>query len=58
VDRSVTWRVSSFSGQASCVQVRNDLGAMRDSKDPGGPTLRTAGLRELVRSLKAAASAG
>jgi len=53
-DRPVTWRVSSFSGQASCVEVRNDLGALRDSKDPDGHALQLAGVRELIRSVKGA----
>ena len=37
------WRKSSYSGQAgSCVEVAGNLPgtvAVRDSKDPGGPTL-------------------
>lgn len=33
------WRKSSFSGDGNCVQVRQDLAAVRDSKNPGGPTL-------------------
>jgi hypothetical protein len=36
----VTWRKSSFSNSAGCVEMA-DLGiAMRDSKDPYGPALR------------------
>jgi hypothetical protein len=35
------WRKSSFSGDGgNCVQVRQDLAALRDSKDPDGRTLR------------------
>jgi hypothetical protein len=34
------WRKSSKSDTgASCVEVRNDLAAIRDSKHPDGPTL-------------------
>ena len=34
------WRKSSFSGSAGdCVEVRQDLAAVRDSKNPAGPTL-------------------
>ncbi|MFC4858577.1 DUF397 domain-containing protein [Actinophytocola glycyrrhizae] len=43
------WRTSSFSGQTGqCVELglapgtANDEGAVRDSKNPTGPTLRTA----------------
>ncbi len=39
VQRS-TWRKSSRSStQTNCVEVRRDLGAVRDSKHPGGPVL-------------------
>jgi hypothetical protein len=47
------WRKSSKSNSgASCVEVRNDLAAIRDSKDPAGPALGTdvAGLLNLVKS--------
>lgn len=36
------WRKSSYSGgsgQGSCVELRGDLAAVRDSKNPSGPTL-------------------
>jgi hypothetical protein len=34
------WRKSSFSGDSGdCVEVRQDLAAVRDSKNPNGPTL-------------------
>lgn len=33
------WRKSSFSNDGNCVQVRQDLAAIRDSKNPAGPTL-------------------
>jgi hypothetical protein len=35
------WRKSSFSSNgSSCVEVSHDLAAVRDSKNPEGPTLR------------------
>jgi hypothetical protein len=53
VDRPATWRVSSYSGQGgSCVEVRGDLCAVRDSKHPDGPSLHIEQLRELVRVAK------
>ena len=34
------WRKSSFSGNSGdCVQVRQDLAALRDSKNPNGQAL-------------------
>jgi hypothetical protein len=34
------WRKSSFSGTGgNCVEVRQDLAAIRDSKNPDGPAL-------------------
>ena len=34
------WRKSSFSGDSGdCVEVRRDLAAIRDSKNPAGPVL-------------------
>ena len=36
----VEWRKSSFSGDSgNCVEVRQDLRAIRDSKSPAGPAL-------------------
>lgn len=36
------WRKSSFSGNSgNCVQIRQDLLAIRDSKNPSGPMLAT-----------------
>jgi hypothetical protein len=53
VNRPISWRASSFSGQGgSCVEVRNDLSALRDSKDPNGPMLHAPGLRGLVKRMK------
>lgn len=46
------WRKSSFSGSGgNCVQVRQDLTAIRDSKNPLGPALR-AELTGLVTAIK------
>jgi hypothetical protein len=36
----VSWRKSSFSGDSgNCVEIRQDLAAIRDSKNPHGPAL-------------------
>jgi hypothetical protein len=45
------WRKSSRSNSGDCVEVRQDLSALRDSKAPGR-TLETRGLRTLVALLK------
>jgi hypothetical protein len=46
------WRKSSFSaGGGNCVQVRQDLAAMRDSKNPAGPTL-AVDLSRLLATVK------
>jgi hypothetical protein len=46
------WRKSSFSGGGgNCVEVRQDLTAVRDSKNPAGPTL-TADLSPLLAIVK------
>ena len=49
------WRTSSFSSSngGSCVEVASSLGALRDSKDPGGRVL-TGRVDLLVRHLKKA----
>jgi len=47
------WRKSSFSGSGGdCVQVRQDLAAVRDSKNPVGPVLAVdlSRLAALVKS--------
>jgi hypothetical protein len=45
------WRKSSFSaGGGNCVQVRQDLAAIRDSKNPG-PTL-AVDLSRLLATVK------
>lgn len=46
------WRKSSFSGDSGeCVEIRQDLGALRDSKNPG-PALDVdvLGLLAMVKS--------
>jgi hypothetical protein len=47
------WRKSSKSDTGgSCVEIRNDLAGIRDSKDPDGPPLRISavGLLATVRA--------
>lgn len=47
------WRKSSFSGSGgNCVEVRQDLAAIRDSKSPIGPTLAVE-LTALLSAVKA-----
>lgn len=47
------WRKSSKSNSGStCVEVRHDLAALRDSKQPDGPPL-TARLAPFIRNIKA-----
>ncbi|MBB4906283.1 DUF397 domain-containing protein [Actinophytocola algeriensis] len=47
------WRKSSKSDSGGqCVEVRSDLGALRDSKQPGGPALVTPELGALIKRLK------
>jgi hypothetical protein len=49
------WRKSSFSGDGgNCVEVRQDLAALRDSKNTTGPTL-AADLSRLVATVKSGA---
>jgi Domain of unknown function (DUF397) len=46
------WRKSSRSGpDENCVEMSNVLGEVRDSKNPGGPTLRVD-VAALVRAVK------
>ena len=48
----VAWRKSSYSSNgSSCVELASDLAAVRDSKNPDGPTLRVD-LRGLLRMIK------
>jgi hypothetical protein len=47
------WRKSSFSGNSGdCVEVRQDLAAIRDSKNAAGPSLAVE-LARLVAVVKA-----
>lgn len=47
------WRKSSFSAASgNCVQVRQDLAAVRDSKNADGPTLAVE-LSRLLATVKA-----
>jgi hypothetical protein len=46
------WRKSSKTGNGNCVEVRGDLAAVRDSKDPR-QALETQGLPTLISLLKA-----
>lgn len=49
----MTWRKSTYSSNnGACVEVRGDLSALRDSKNPEGATLRTTAVRQLVRFAK------
>lgn len=46
------WIKSSYtSANGNCVELTTTLDAIRDSKDPNGPTLRTD-VRSLVRAVK------
>ncbi|GAB3438857.1 DUF397 domain-containing protein [Actinophytocola sediminis] len=48
----MTWRSSSYSGtDGNCVQIRGDLAAIRDSKNPTGPNL-SINLPNLVTAVK------
>lgn len=48
------WRTSSRSGQANnCVEVRNDLHAIRDSKNPNGSMLLITKFTQLVQFVQA-----
>jgi hypothetical protein len=48
------WRKSSFSSNGGdCVEVRADLSALRDSKNPAAPAL-PADVRRLINHLKQA----
>jgi Domain of unknown function (DUF397) len=49
----MTWRKSSFTNTGTCVEVRGDLTALRDSKHTNGPVLTTPTLRSLIRDVKA-----
>ena len=46
------WRKSSKSDTGSCVEVRQDLAALRDSKAPNGPVLPARELGAFIRTVK------
>jgi hypothetical protein len=48
-----TWRKSRRSGGegGNCIELSSEMNAVRDSKNPGGPTLR-ADLRTLLAAAK------
>jgi hypothetical protein len=49
---TVSWRKSRFSENGpNCVEVRNTLDEVRDSKNSGGPTLR-GDVGGLTRAIK------
>ena len=47
------WRKSSYSGGegGNCVEVNDDLTAIRDSKNPNGPVV-TGDVRALLEAIK------
>lgn len=48
----MVWRKSSFSGSGgNCLEVRQDLAAVRDSKNPAGPAL-AVDLSRLLTAVK------
>lgn len=48
----MSWRKSRFSENGpNCVEVRNTLDEVRDSKNTGGPSLR-GDVRGLMRAIK------
>jgi hypothetical protein len=49
----MTWRKSGHSGaESNCVELNGTLDAVRDSKNPSGPTLSVPALRAFVRAAK------
>lgn len=49
----MTWRKSSYSGaEANCVELNQRLDAVRDSKNPSGPTILVPTLGAFVRAAK------
>jgi hypothetical protein len=46
------WRTSTYSSNGTnCVEVSHDLTAVRDSKNPTGPTLKVD-VNQLVKAIK------
>jgi hypothetical protein len=49
----MTWRKSSKSNTGgTCVEVRHDLAALRDSKQSGGPQLSVPALAAFIKGVK------
>lgn len=50
-----SWRKSSYSGGegGNCIELRNTLDAVRDSKRPDGPVLAVPDLVALLDAVKA-----
>ena len=47
------WKKAARSeGASNCIEVRSDLSAVRDSKNPAGPVLQAAGLIVAVKAGK------
>jgi hypothetical protein len=47
------WRKSSKTESGNCVEVRRDLAALRDSKQPEGPQLAVRRLPAFIEGVKA-----
>jgi hypothetical protein len=46
------WRKSSKTNTGNCVEVRHDLAALRDSKQPEGPRLAAPRLTLFIQGVK------
>jgi hypothetical protein len=46
------WRKSSKTDSGNCVEVRGDLAALRDSKQPDGPRLAAPRLATFIKDVK------
>jgi Domain of unknown function (DUF397) len=46
------WRKSSKTDSGNCVEVRHDLAALRDSKQPDGPRLVAPALPVFIKGVK------
>lgn len=47
-----SWRTSSRTNTGNCVEVRNDLAALRDSKDRDGGFLAAGSIQVFLRDVK------